>query len=267
MKPHEGLARATRGWLTANRAFRYLVCIGWLCVCALCNRLTAFLLISWLTFTSFLLGCWWFTWFGLLPGVICTPKLLAQWNPRVSVTLVDTENYHVVVFETVFENVPENKVGAWLGDLDRINGAHWEIELLIYLEDVAGCVGTAHDELIQDVHNLLIIVCLAHETIEKRVNVYFTWCKGLACVKVCFLTDFIIILYQKGQSWHRLQFRHNVDSLVPIHYCPVYENIASIHTLLSSLFHLFLFCKDNYRTCFVSHCFFKNSRLQCATLD
>ena len=67
----------------------------------------------------------------------------------------------------MLKHVPKDVAGARFGNLNSVNGAHRQIQLLVDLENVCWCVCASHDELIQDIHNLLVVVSLAHEAIEE----------------------------------------------------------------------------------------------------
>lgn len=67
----------------------------------------------------------------------------------------------------MFKDVPKDVAGARFGNLDSVDGAHRQIQLLVDLENICGCVCASHDKLIQNVHDFLVVVGLTHETIEE----------------------------------------------------------------------------------------------------
>ena len=166
----------------------------------------------------------------------------------------------------MLKDVPEDVAGAWFGNLNCVDGAHRQIELLVNLENVCWCVCTSHDKLIQDIHDLLVVVGLAHETVKKWPNIDLSWGKWLACVIICLLRDIIIILHKKSEGSHGFQLCHNVYSRVFGHYCSVDENITSIHAIRLLIFlHLLLFCKNDDGSCPVGHSFLKDGRVEGTT--
>jgi len=78
------------------------------------------------------------------------------------VSLIDTEHRHVVILEAVLKNVPKDVTSASFRNFDAIDAAHRQVELLVDLKNVCRCICTPHNELVQKVHDLLVIIGLAH---------------------------------------------------------------------------------------------------------
>lgn len=71
----------------------------------------------------------------------------------------------------MLKDVPKDVTAASLWNLDAVDAAHRQVQLLVDLQNVCRRIGTTQNELVQKVHDLLVVVSLAHKTVKEGANV------------------------------------------------------------------------------------------------
>jgi hypothetical protein len=187
----------------------------------------------------------------------------------VKSALVNTKDHHVVVLDAEFEDRGEDVRGALFGNLHQVQTAHRQVKLLVTLLNFSRRISAAHYHLIQDVHDLRIVKCLAHQRAEQRANIDLASSKRLGSIilrvslPLLALVVLVVValLDEEGDGRHLSELSHDGDVLVVGLDGLVHEDSVSIDSCLPCSVRLETFCQDDDRFSFLNVCFLEVGRV------